>query len=380
MRRFFLAFAGIAAAVFLYSGLPQPAVFAESSRVLAEAQSGTVLFSDGGTEKYPCGSMSKLMTVLIAAEKMKSGELSEGDIFTVSEHANSMQGAQIWLMPGDKISVGELLKGMIIGNANDAACALAEGISGTEEDFVLLMNSRAAQLGMTDTLYVNASGYKSDGDYTTAEDTARLLCELSKHRQLAEIFTTRMEYIRDDTVQLVTSNPDGIRYSGAVGFKSGFWEDDDGGRTYYSAEGASRDGDIFVSAVLGEEDEDISAEKALALLDTGFAAYETVLPEAPSDMPRTVRVRNGRLGEVRIEAQTPPKAVVSVGTSDEITCRTAVPDYVYAPVKRGDKIGEILYYYEDEHIFSADITAVRSCEEKTFRYNVVKMLKNIIKF
>ncbi|MCI5751180.1 MAG: serine hydrolase [Oscillospiraceae bacterium] len=380
MGRFFWALTGIAAAVFLYSELPQPAVFAESSRVLAEAQSGTVLFSDNGTEKYPCGSMSKLMTVLIAAEKMQSGELSEEDIFTVSEHANSMQGAQIWLMPGDKISVEELLKGIIIGNANDAACALAEGISGTEEDFVLLMNSRAAQLGMTDTLYINASGYKSDGDRTTAEDTARLLCELSKHKQLAEIFTTRMEYIRDDTVQLVTSDPDGIRYSGSVGFKSGFWEDEDGGRTYYSAEGACRDGDIFVSAVLGEDDEDISSEKALALLDTGFAAYETVLPEAPSDMPRTVKVRNGRLGEIRIEAQTPPKAVVSVGTSDEITCRTAVPDYVYAPVKRGDKIGEILYYYEDEHIFSADVTAVRSCEEKTFKYNVVKMLKNIVKF
>ncbi|MDD7428403.1 MAG: serine hydrolase [Oscillospiraceae bacterium] len=379
MGRFFLALMGIAAAVFLYSELPQPVVFAESSRVLAEAQSGTVLFSDNGTEKYPCGSMSKLMTVLIAAEKMQSGELSEEDIFTVSEHANSMQGAQIWLMPGDKISVEELLKGIIIGNANDAACALAEGISGTEEDFVLLMNSRAAQLGMTDTLYINASGYKSVGDRTTAEDTARLLCELSKHKQLAEIFTTRMEYIRDDTVQLVTSDPDGIRYSGSVGFKSGFWEDEDGGRTYYSAEGACRDGDIFVSAVLGEDDEDISSEKALALLDTGFAAYETVLPEAPSDMPRTVKVRNGRLGEIRIEAQTPPKAVVSVGTSDEITCRTAVPDYVYAPVKRGDKIGEILYYYDDEHIFSADITAVRSCEEKTFKYNVVKMLKNIVK-
>lgn len=380
MGRFFLALTGIAAAVFLYSELPQPVVFAESSRVLAEAQSGTVLFSDKGTETYPCGSMSKLMTVLIAAEKMQSGELSEEDIFTVSEHANSMQGAQIWLMPGDKISVEELLKGIIIGNANDAACALAEGISGTEEDFVLLMNSRAAQLCMTDTLYINASGYKSVGDRTTAEDTARLLCELSKHKQLAEIFTTRMEYIRDDTVQLVTSDPDGIRYSGSVGFKSGFWEDEDGGRTYYSAEGACRDGDIFVSAVLGEDDEDISSEKALALLDTGFAAYETVLPEAPSDMPRTVKVRNGRLGEIRIEAQTPPKAVVSVGTSDEITCRTAVPDYVYAPVKRGDKIGEILYYYDDEHLFSADITAVRSCEEKTFKYNVVKMLKNIVKF
>ncbi|MGN0691488.1 MAG: D-alanyl-D-alanine carboxypeptidase family protein, partial [Oscillospiraceae bacterium] len=195
MRRFFLLSAGITAAVFLYSELPQPAVFAESSRVLAEAQSGTVLVNDGGTDKYPCGSLSKLMTVLIAAEKMQSGELSGEDVFTVSEHANSMQGAQIWLMPGDEISVDELLKGIIIGNANDAACALAEGISGTEEDFVKLMNSRAAELGMSDTLYINASGYKSEGDCTTAEDTARLLCELSKHKQLAEMFTTRMEYI-----------------------------------------------------------------------------------------------------------------------------------------------------------------------------------------
>lgn len=380
MHRFFVGLAAAAAAVFLYAELPQPAVYAETARVLAEAQSGTVLISENGSEKYPCGSLSKLMTVLIAAEKMQSGELSAEDIFIASEHANSMQGAQIWLMPGDEISVNELLKGIIIGNANDAACALAEGISGTEEDFVTLMNQRAAELGMTGTLYINSSGYRSDGDCTTAEDTAKLICELSKHKQLTEIFTCRMEYIRDDTVQLVTSNPKGIRYGGAVGFKSGFWEDADGNRTYYSAEGASRDGDTFVSAVLGEDDEDLSAEKALALLDTGFAAYETILPELPPDLPRTVRVRNGRTREVRIETQTPRKAVISVGTSDEITCRTAVPDQVYAPVKRGEKIGEILYFYEDRHIFSADVTAVRSSEEKTFGYNVVKMLKNIVRF
>lgn len=380
MHRFFVGLAAAAAAVFLYAELPQPTVYAEGSRVLAEAQSGTVLISENGSEKYPCGSLSKLMTVLIAAEKIQSVELSGDDIFTASEHANSMQGAQIWLMPGDKISVEELLKGIIIGNANDAACALAEGISGTEEDFVQLMNQRAAELGMTDTLYINSSGYQSDGDCTTAEDTVKLLCELSKHKQLTEIFTCRMEYIRDETVQLVTSNPKGIRYSGAVGFKSGFREDENKVRTYYSAEGAFRDGDIFVSAVLGESDEDSCAEKALALLDTGFASYETVLPEIPSDLPRTVRVKNGRTAEIRIEAQTPRKAVISVGTSDEITCRTAVPDHVYAPVKRGDKVGEILYFYGGEHIFSSDITAVRTSEEKTFQYNMVKLLKNVIKF
>ncbi len=370
-----LAAAVVTAAIFV---LPCASVSAEAS-VLAEGASGAVLISKNGSEKYPCGSLSKLMTVLIAADKIKSGELSADTVFTVSEHANSMQGAQIWLMPGDTISVDELLRGIIIGNANDAACALAEGIGGTEETFTAMMNAMAVSIGMNDTLYVNSSGYMSDGDHTTAEDTVKLLQKLAQFPFLTEIFTSRMEYIRNGDVQLVTSNPRAVRYNGALGFKCGFWEKENN-RTYYSAEAAKRDGEIYLSAVLGADDEDECAEKAFSLLDKGFSAYETVTPQVPQELPRTLKVKNGISAEIGIEVKDTGKATVAAGTSDKITCRTALPEFVYAPVKRGDKVGELLYYYDDRYISAADITAVRSSEEKSFKYCMSNILKKIVSF
>lgn len=350
------------------------------SAVLAEAGSGTVLINEDGDEKYPCGSLSKLMTVLIAAEEISSGNIALTDVVTASEHANSMQGAQIWLMPGDKITVEELLKGVIIGNANDAACALGEYIGGSEENFTAMMNRRAAELGMYDTVYKNASGYRSDGDQTTAADTAKLLCRLSRSKSLTGMFTARMEYICNGQVQLVTSNPKAVKYNGSLGFKTSFWENDKKERTYFSAEGAQRDGDIYVSAVLGGEDEDETAGQAFSLIDKGFAAYETVIPEVPADLPRKLPVRGGIIPEIKISAENAGKVVVSKGSSDSIECRTALPDYTYAPVKKGDKVGELLYFYRDKHIYTGQITAAGSSDTKDIKYCMVKMFKNLLKF
>lgn len=350
------------------------------SAVLAEAGSGTVLIDEDGGKKYPCGSLSKLMTVFIAAEEINSGDIALTDTVTVSEHANSMQGAQIWLMPGDKITVEELLKGIIIGNANDAACALGEYIGGSEENFTAMMNRRADELGMSDTVYKNASGYLSGGDCTTADDTAKLLCRLSRCKSLTGIFTQRMEYICDGQVQLVTSNPKGVKYNGSLGFKTSFWEKKNKERSYFSAEGAERDGDIYVSAVLGGDSEDETAEKAFSLIDRGFAEYETVIPEVPAELPRKLRVRGGITAEIRISAENAGKVVVSKGSSDSIKCRTALPDYTYAPVKKGDTVGELLYFYNDKHIYTGQITAAGTSEVKDLKYCMVKMLKNLLKF
>lgn len=350
------------------------------SAVLAEAGSGTVLIEENGNRKYPCASLSKLMTVLIAAEEINKGNIKTDDIVTASEHANSMQGAQIWLMPGDKITVDELLRGIIIGNANDAACALGEYIGGSEEKFTEMMNRRAGELGMTDTVYKNASGYESKGDCTTAADTAKLLCRLSRYGNLKEIFTERMEYICGGRVQLVTSNPKSVKYNGSLGFKTCFYENDKKKRIYFSAEGAQRDGDTYVSAVFGGDDGDETAEKAFALIDRGFQEYETVIPEVPSDLPRKIRVKDGIISEIGVYAENADKVVVSKGSSEDIECRTALPEYVYSPIKKGDKLGELLYYYNDRHIYTGQIKAGRTSDIKDVRYCMVKMLKNLIDF
>ncbi len=352
---------------------------ADTSEILVEAGSGTVLSAENADREYPAGSMSKLMTVLLAAEKIKSGEISYDMVFVASEHANSMQGAQIWLMPGDEISVSELLKAVIIGNANDASAVLAEGIGGSEEAFTDMMNSRAAELGMTRTLYKNSSGYMSGGDKTTAADTAKLLCELSKHKVLRDIFIQRLEYIRDGNVQLVNSNPAALHFSGAAGFKSGsVGEGED--RLYYSAEGAERDSGFYIACVLGASDEEYAADRAFELIDTGFQKYQTVTPEIPQEAFAPIKVKNGRKTQLRTEVKSVGSMVIAAGTGNRIECFAALPEYVYAPVKRGDTVGQVLYYYDGEFAFAADITAAGTAEEKTVGYILLKMLKNTVKF
>ena len=352
---------------------------ADTSEILVEAGSGTVISAENTDREYPAGSMSKLMTVLLAAEKIKSGEISYDTVFVASEHANSMQGAQIWLMPGDEISVSELLKAVIIGNANDASAVLAEGIGGSEEAFTDMMNSRAAELGMTRTLYKNSSGYMSDGDKTTAADTAKLLCELSKHKALRDIFTQRLEYIRDGNVQLVNSNPAALHFSGAAGFKSGSVSEGED-RLYYSAEGAERDSGFYIACVLGASDEEYAADRAFELIDTGFQKYQTVTPEIPQEAFAPIKVKNGRKTQLRTEVKSVGSMVIAAGTRNRIECFAALPEYVYAPVKRGDTVGQVLYYYDGEFAFAADITAAGTAEEKTVGYMLLKVLKNSVKF
>ena len=344
--------------------------------VLAEADSGTVLYESRSHERMPCGSLCKLMTLLLTAESMDRGEISRDDILTASERANSMQGAQIWLMPGEKMSLGDLLAAVVIGNANDAAVVIAEAVSGSEDRFAENMNSRAAELGMKDTRYKNASGYLADGAYTTAYDTALLMAELSHHDDFDDLYVTRLAYLKDGEVQLVNSNPAALKINGSAGFKAGMTGEKESLR-YYAAEGARRNGECYIAAVIGSPDEDYASARARELLEYGFSAFETVFPDLPDDMPRDIAVSRGRSEKLRVRVSGLRRMVISRGSSGKITSRTAFPDYVYAPVGRNGKVGEILYFYGGKYAFSADIRTVGGTEKKTVKYVMFNMLKNI---
>ena len=163
----------------LMTAFPARAEKIKECSVVFELTSGVIIDSSGENDVVSIGTMNKLMTVLLAAEKIESGKLSLNTIVKASENANSMQGAQIWLMPGESISVEELLKGIIIGNANDASVAIAEAVSGSEQKFVVRMNERAAELGMFDTSFTNCCGYYDDNkQLSTAADLSKLICEL----------------------------------------------------------------------------------------------------------------------------------------------------------------------------------------------------------
>ena len=182
------------------SELPAP------SAVLMEASTGKVLYEKNAHEQRPCASITKVMTLLLVMEGLDSGQIYLEDMVTASEHAASMGGSDIWLEPGETMSVDDLLKATVIVSANDAAVALAEHLCGSEEAFVQRMNERAAELGMTKTVFKNCNGLDEDGHVTTAYDIALMSRALIAHEKIFDYTQVWMDELRGGKTQLVNTN------------------------------------------------------------------------------------------------------------------------------------------------------------------------------
>lgn len=346
-------------------------------KVMIEATGGVIISEQNAETPVPVGTMAKLMTVLLAAEHIKAGKLSLDSKLKTSEYANSMQGAQIWLMPGEEITVDELLKAVIIGNANDAAVVLAEKIAVSEEKFAGLMNVRAKELGMENTYFTNCNGYYDDDkQISTAYDMAKLCAELSKYDFLRGYFTCWRDFVRGGETELVNSNEAVKDYKGLIGFKAGFSEN----AGYCAALGAERDGVTYISVVLGCDDKDKSLSDAKSLLSMGFSQYTVFTPERPKDVPTEIAVRGGTAKTVPVESGSIRSVVLPNGTAGSVTSRVVMTDYVYAPVERGRKVGEIQFLRNDKMIFAVDICTADSVEKMDTKKALCIILKKLLTF
>ncbi len=346
-------------------------------KVLIEAKSGVVISGQNEDMQVPVGTMAKLMTVLLAAERVADGRLSLDDKLKTSEHANSMQGAQVWLMPGEEITVEELFKSVIIGNANDAAVVLSESIAKPEEKFAEVMNSRAKELGMENTVFTNCNGYYDDGkQLSTAHDLALLCAELAKHDFLRGYFTCWRDFVRDGAAELVNSNEAVKSYKGIIGFKAGYTENSG----HCTAMGAERDGVTYISVVLGCKDKDVSLSMAKELLTMGFSQYTVFTPERPKDIPTEIAVRGGMVKTVPVECGSIRSVVLPNGSAKSVSSRVIITDYVYAPVSAGQKVGEVQFLRNDKMMFAVDIYAAENAEKMDIQKALCIILKKLLTF
>ncbi len=176
------------------------------SVVLMEPNTGKVLYESNSDEKLPPASITKIMSLLLVMEAIDRGDISLETVVTASEHACSMGGSQIWLEPGETMTVNDLLKAAVIASANDACVALGETVAGSEEGFVALMNERANELGMTNTHFVNCTGLDAEEHLTTAYDVALMSSALIKHDLIKDYSTVWMDTLRDGKSELVNTN------------------------------------------------------------------------------------------------------------------------------------------------------------------------------
>lgn len=365
---------------FIIAASRAAAVYAEPSEccsIVFELTSGIVIDDVNADKVVPVGTMNKLMTVLLAAEKISCKELSLDTNVEVSEYANSMQGAQIWLMPNESITVEELLKAIIIGNANDASVVIAEAVSGSEKKFVAAMNNKAVELGMENTSFTNCCGYYDDDkQLSTASDISKLICELYKYEFLTPYFTTWLDYVRNDTAELVNANELVKKFDGIIGFKAGMSENSG----HCIAAAAQRGGKAFGVIILGADDKDKMFSAARTKLESVFADYIVIKPELPEKIPSMVGVRNSLTTEIPVDFGDIRNIVIPKGAADSISSVCIMPEQIYAPIRKGDKVGEIQFYRKERYLFSVDIFAAENADEKTNFNVLLKLLKMLVFF
>lgn len=343
------------------------------SAILIEASTGRVLYEKNADEALPPASVTKIMTVLLVCEALDAGTVSLTDYVPVSEYAAGMGGSQIYLKVGEDMTLRDMLKSVIVASANDCAVALAEYIAGSEESFVAAMNSRAKELGMNSTNFENISGLDDDtvNHVTSARDIATMSSELLKHKYILEYTPIWMDTVRDGAFGLTNTNRLIRFYNGANGLKTGSTSK---ARFCISAT-AERGGMQLIAVIMAAPTRDVRNECAKKLLDFGFANYGVYTAEPAS------------LSEIGLKGALSDSISVShgsfsalLGKSDigNVKYTVQLPEYVCAPLSKGDAVGKIEFTLGDSSIGSVDIVVDEDAPRVTFSQLFVGLIKNFL--
>ncbi len=328
---------------FMIGALPVTAMGAEAklpagSAVLMDSATGTVLYEQDAHKPLPPASVTKVMTMLLVMEAIDQGRIGWNDTVTASEAAAAKGGSQIYLKVGETMDVSTLLKSVAVSSANDAACALAEHIAGSEEAFVVLMNKRAKELGMNDTNFVNCTGLDDDENaknhLTSAYDIALMSRELLvKHPDIKKFTTIWMDTVRDGAFGLSNTNKLIRFYSGATGLKTGYTSQ----AGFCLSASAERDGMELIAVVLGCK---TSAERFTAcrsLLDQGFAGYALIDPELEESIG--VPVKLGKTDFISAVPSGQTQLLIDKAQKNTVSIHTELLDSIDAPVSKGQRLG-----------------------------------------
>lgn len=321
------------------------------SGILMEAESGQIVYAkDKDTRRSPA-SVTKIMTLLLIFDNLKSGNINLNDVVTTSAHAKSMGGSQVFLEEGETQTVETLIKCIVIASGNDASVAMAEFISGTEEDFVRQMNERAKELKMQNTHFLDCCGLTdSDEHYTTAEDIAIMSRELiTLHPEILKYSSIWMENIihetRQGTTEFGLTNTNRLirTYPGCVGLKTGSTSK----AKFCLCAVAARDGITLISVVMAAPDYKARLKDAAELLDYGFSKCSIYKDDSQEPLP-SIPVKHGIRDHASLEYKENFRYLSTDGTKITNVQKTySLPESTTAPVKKGSNAGEVIYISED---------------------------------
>ncbi len=384
MKKFSVIFVLLAFIITIscFSSVAKKTSFADSvieckskSAYLMDASTGTAIFAHNENEKYPIASMCKIMTLLLCFEAESKGEFSFNDVITVSENASSMGGSQVFLECGGEYAIEELIKSIIVASANDACVAMAEKIAGSEDNFVNLMNEKAKDLEMNNTVFVNCTGLPKPSQHSTAKDVAKMFSELIKHEKYFNYSTIWMDKV---------SHPEGrVTEISNTNKLIRFYKGCDSGKTGYTSEAghclaaSAIRGDMrLISVVISSPDSKTRFGEVSSMFNYGFANYvNKIVVDDKKPLQLSVDVCGGKKDKLEVVAEKPVYLFSNKNEKRSVEINFEPESKVLAPINKGDVVGKLLVYENNVQIACVNVLANECVAEKTY-FDVIKDIAN----
>lgn len=340
---------------------------AAPSAILMDAATGTVLYEKNASERLRPASVTKVMTLLLVMEALDTGRIGWDDTVIASEAACAKGGSQVYLEPGEEMSMDEMLKSVVVSSANDCATALAEHVAGSESAFVGMMNQRAQELGLLDTNFVNCTGLDDAPEaaehLTTAHDIAVISRELLKHDRVRDYTTIWMDTVRGGKFGLSNTNKLVRFYQGTTGLKTGYTS----AAGHCLAASAKRDGIELIAVVLHCASSADRFSSAKALLDYGFANYAAAPLPALPERPLALAVKGSAENSVPLDyAALPETILIEKGTASALRAELTLPEALEAPIEKGQTVGKVSIFQDDTLLNEYEVKAAADAPLLTF--------------
>ena len=350
--------------------IPNPPSLKASSYLLMDFDSGRVLAEDNADEKLPPASLTKMMTAYLVDKAIADGDISLDDIVTVSKKAWQMKGSLMFIEVGEQVSVEDLLKGLIIQSGNDASVALAEHIAGSESAFVGYMNHQAQLLGMTNTNFMNATGWPHPEHYSTARDLAILAQAMI--RDFPESYRLYKEKtFKYNDISQPNRNKLLRRDESVDGIKTGHTE----AAGYCLVASAKRGEMRLISSLMGAPSEDSRFESSQSILNYGFRFYETHQLYQANEVLKTSRIWYGQQEQISMGVDREIHITIPRGRYKDLDASMEIDSEISAPIARGQQLGQVNIKLDDEIIVSEDIVAMQSVEQGSLFVRALDSIK-----
>ncbi len=348
------------------------------SAILIEYSTGKVLYEKNSNERLAPASMTKIMTMLLLMEKIEEGKISFDSVANISSNAAAMGGSQMFLEENSSVKVSELLKGISIASANDAAVAIAESIGGSVENFVQMMNDKAKELGLNNTSFKNPHGLDTIDHYSSAYDMAIMAKELIKHKEILKYTSTYEDYFNKSDgsrTWLVNTNKLVRFYKGVDGLKTGYTKN----AGYCLTSTAMKNNIRFITVLMGVSSSDERNKETIELLNYAFNNYKLNNILSSSNNVGEIYIEKGNKDKVKMKVREDINEVVDINDGIKKYSFKVNKDKIVAPIKKNTKVGNIEIIDEDNNVVrDADLIIDEDIDKIGFIKLLIKNLRILI--